>query len=147
MDYCVVELKPIAAHKYAELSETDDEVEILEWVYAYTRPADCLTVVKVTDVGDHTKRYKKKESGKYNLCNVADVYLDYYTHLSYDDTAAMSVGFRQLVSARLAVKVAGIWKPDMIRIAEYRYKDALMEAMRLEYQSEDEEETERWDEI
>ena len=146
LDFCAVEVGSKEFRKYYLLDTvTGDTVASADWEYVYSKPADFLQLVRLTDDGDLTKTYEHDERGGYIFTNDEDPYLDYIAKPDRDNTSSYSPGFANVVSARMAVMICGIWKKELIGYAAQRYSAALSEAHAQNNKSNYVEATSWWD--
>ena len=144
LDFCAVEVEPKEFTDYANLALTGDSVSYPDYDYVYTRPVDCLSIVFQGTTTDMSVDYPLKETKQYILSNVKNARIEYIFHPDPDDTAYYSPGFSNVVSARLAVMICGIWKKELIGYAAQRYSAALAEAYGQDRKSNYVEQTEWW---
>ena len=135
VDYVVTLRNWYEALTYVVLAETGDTIEKAEWDVAYTRPPDCLRIIRFTDICDQTKNYPYAELRNYILSNETTGYLYYVRNMDYDDVTQMSTGMRSVIAARLAFEVAGVFKPKMQPVAERAYETALIRAEEMNAES------------
>ena len=135
VDYVVTHKNWREAKEFAVLSETGDTIEKAEWDVAYTRPVDCLKILRFTDIADQTRNYPYAEMRKYILSNETTGYLHYIRNMSLSDVTQMSVHMRMAIAARLAYELAPVFKPNMQQAAQEAYEVALVRAEEMNSES------------
>ena len=128
VDHAIINVEPREARAFEEISATGDTVKSSDFDYVYDRPVDCLLIKKLTSSTDRTAEYEYEEFGQYIMSDYDADYIEYYRALDYDDTAKFSTGLADVISARLAWKYAGVWKPEMLSAAVAYYNAALEDA-------------------
>ena len=145
LDFCAIDLKADEFTEYTDLDETTDSPEILDWGYAFDRPAGMIHLVRLTNEGDRTQTFKSGIIGKYIVCDEQTPFAEIIISPEGSDLTTWPPGFSQMVSARMAVKIGSIWKPEILSVAAAAYNDARVEA--LAQRSVYEEPTEQWADI
>jgi hypothetical protein len=128
LDFCAAEVEPREFKEDADLDLTGVDVSYPDYDYVYTRPADCLSIMFQGTTTDMSIEYPYDEVKQYILSNVKNARIKYVTPPDRDDTAYYSAGFANVVSARIAVMICGIWKKELLGYAAQRYSAALSEA-------------------
>jgi len=125
VDHSVVVVEPRDALRFKEISQTGDDVDSADYDYVFDRPPDCLLIKKLTCSTDRTQDYEFEEFGQYIMSDYGADYLEYYKKMDYDETAYYSNGLADVISGRLAWRLASVWKKDMIGAALQYYNMAL----------------------
>ena len=144
LDFCAAEVEPKEFTDYKNLDLTGDSVSYPDYDYVYTRPADCLSIVFQGTSTDMSTDYPLKEVGQYILSNVKNARIEFITPPDRDNTGYYSAGFANVVSARLAVMICGIWKKELLPYAAQRYASALNESFAQDRKSTYVEPTSWW---
>ena len=125
VDHSVIVIQPRDALRFKALSVTEDDVDDADYDYVFPRPPDCLLIDRLTCSTDRTQDYEYEEIGRYIMSDYNADYLKYYKKMDYDDTAYYSNGLADVISGRLAWRLASLWKKEMINTALSYYNMAL----------------------
>ena len=126
VDLTTVFIQPYRSRAYKTLSATANTIEKADWGYAYPLPSDYLEMINLTDensrVADYPHDIIAYESGgditQYIVSDESTCYIHYIKKMNYDNPVQMSVTFRRLVAANMAVLIAPFYAPKMLQMAE-----------------------------
>ncbi len=125
VDHSVIVVKPRDALRFNTIDVTADDTDSADYDYVWNRPPDCLLIDRLTCSTDRTQDYEFEELGRYIMSDYGADYLKYYGKMDYDDTAYYSNGLADVISGRLAWRLASLWKKEMIGTALSYYNMAL----------------------
>ena len=132
LDYCAIDLKSGIFREYRALNQTSGSPESLDWSYVFDKPSESIHLVRITRADDRTKDYDFDDKGLYYFCDFENAIADIVISPESSEMARWPVGFHGMVSARMAMQVSAIWKPEMAAIAAASYDAARTEAFEMQ---------------
>ena len=135
LDYCAIDLKPGIFTLFKDLDKATTDPEKLDWEYAFDKPSESIQLVRLTQQDDRSMSHDYKDMGLYYFCDYETPIAEIITSPEGSDLTTWPVGFSNMVAARMAVEVGGIWKPEILAAATAKYDDARREAFETQPES------------